>query len=393
MATNQYHQAQTTYKFGQGYTEDDDGLSRFGSKILPTSTAWSNDRLEDGRKAKRALQRRIKPRRKKCSDRISGPGPLFGLSRGVPKLPSGGDGLASISLRPSLVDRNLNPFRTGTVARPRRPATASTLSRSTRLRRGIGPHRSRSRSLSAPPIAPGSRKTISLEDEENLAPTDEPKCVDSVDVSLHKYYTEIDPPDHSSDEEPVTRTPRPPSGKKRGSYSKEDAIRKVIRPTKDVSDAGSSEPHLGYRDCCAAVEDETPERETSSEHIDVHSQLLEHPRPNGDNEAVDGPSLEEDRAAKVVLSSTVLLSPRGRSRPTRLTCRPQPMGWDTENTPVEETPADWVTHPGRPWERYGGQNLTYDGQVAALSPGGVEPSVTTTGDEINRLVTCEVCFA
>lgn len=391
MATNQYHRTQTTYKFGQGYAADDNALSRFGSKILPTSTTWSNYRLEDGRKAKRALQRRIKPRRKKCFDRISGPRPLFRPSSGVPKLPGGGDGLASISLRPSLVDRNLNPFRTGTIAGPRRPATASTLSRSTRLRSGIGPHRSRSRSLSAPPIAPGSRKTIALKDE-SLALTDNPKCTDSVDVSLHRYYTEMDPPDHTSDEEPITRTPRPPSGKKRGSCSTEDAIRRMIRPTKDANDAGGSEPHLGYGDCCAAVKDETPERETSPQYINVHSQLLEHPRPNEDNGAVDGPSLAEDRAAKVVLSSTVILSPRGKSRPTWLTCRPQPMGWDAEKTPVEETPAHWVSYPRRPWERYGGQNLTNDGQVAALSPGGVELSMTTIGDKINRLVTCEVCF-
>ena len=354
----------------------DEGFSRkysaFDSKTLPSMLGLT-DRIEDRHQAKRVLRRRIKPKRKRCCDRLSGPGPLFNLSRGVPKLPRGGEGLASVSLRPSL-------------ARPRRPATASYPLRAPESRR-LSRH-SRVRSFSAPPIVSGTREAAEQKDETILA-CNKTKTSDRVDLSIHGQ-AKTGSWERASGEEDSPTTPQPPPREKRTTFSRIATSHRTIRYSDTKSRTGAR-PQFIDQDCCAAVDDENHEQDsisvtTSDEHAHV---LPENVRLNAEDAVVEPPPAEEKRVAAVVLSSTVLLGPRGRSRtPKELTDSPQ-SGGSYGGEALEERSSDRVNPSREILGRWFGQSSRYE-LANAPSPSGTERLVTD--HETERLLANEVRF-
>lgn len=289
------------------------------SKIFGLLSTPSVGRIsKDGRKAKRALRRRIKPKQQRCSERMRGP-VIEQPSWGVPKLPLGGDGLALVSLRPSLGPQG----RRVTVdpsSPPRRPSTASGLpyqAGRAQLERSAyaGGHRP-VQPRSAPPEAVGSGWKTGL-DDDNIQRQNNEGCKEQ---ELQKSLQ--DPqiyPLRPVGEKEMTRQPYTDAGQR--------TIRnaEMSRPIDEgnlriVNDNGHGEK--------VPWEELEPDRPTPRPMVEAESSEffghLNCTRPGEvevDEDAWSQPVGEDEaeRSATVVLASNVLLSPRGRAKtPTLL---------------------------------------------------------------------------
>lgn len=305
-----------------GGPEDSNALllsTLFDAKVVG-SRSRSDGRHGDGSKVKRALRRRIKPVQQRCSERMSGPGSLFDQSKALPKLPRGGDGLAVISLRPSLVQKRYDAFQTTSIAPTGRPATAWHQLGSRSGATHSSYNCSRARSMSAPPIDADSGDGI-LVDQQDLT-------LQSLEVhsTTNKLLRQL-PPDsaqetHSASSEAaegVRMTPLRPAGEKRRSQScYADAGRRTIR------DVESKARLKGMLQVSAGQKDKSAEEELAYQHetlstgcveeAEIYDKvLLDKIELDAENEDAGSQAVEE-RSATVVHSSTVLLSPRGRSK-------------------------------------------------------------------------------
>lgn len=237
--------------------------------------------LKDARKAKRALRRRMKPKQQQCSERMLGPD-IDQPCQELPKLPRGGDGRALVSLRPSL-----GPRVSTEVIDPasiQRPATASSLQHQVD---SLAPDRSiqvegHRQPSSIPPMAVGSR-------EANMD--------DGIDQQQQHLHV---PPEQRQKRQSYPL--RPVGGKERARQSYTNAGQRTIR--KRGRSASNDEETGGYVERYdqqdMTCEQDNGERPMLQVDPEFSSRLME--------EEV------EERSATVVLSSAVLLSPRGRAR-------------------------------------------------------------------------------
>lgn len=300
----------------------------------------------DGRKAKRALRRRMKLEQQRCNERMLGPGRLFEAPT-LPQLGRGGDGLALSSLRPSLVQERYNKFRTSAADSPRRPATASNMRSGPRLR--STPHGDVQlplRSSSAPPTPAGNRETAgAFRDEEML-----PRFVEICDHTS-KDGDEIlqqEPSDTFMENISTSRgisaagseseIPVPPVvGRSRGCDSRRVGAggRRTTRLSSQAATSASStektkawshENHHEHVDF--ADEKQADAEDPSSSRWDVKERNIPTRRLSTESDATSDntddcikgsgqqhiQSQSGERSATLVFSSVAPLSPRGRSR-------------------------------------------------------------------------------
>lgn len=323
----------------------------------PSETAPDVARLlQDGRKAKRALRRRTKPKQQRCSERMLGP-VIDHHCRELPKLPRGGDGRAVVSLRPSLGPR-LSTAGVDPVP-PRRPATASSLRPSRSIQ--VEGHR-RAQSSSAPPMVVDSR-TASTDDDSDKQQLDVPCARREQQRPMYPL--------------------RPVGGKERARQSYTNAGQRTLR--KRVRSAVHDEEPDGYIERAEwrqmSYEQDNVEGQTLQGDDNELSSHLHTPRERtigGEEDACSLPMEGEDdeRSATVVLSSTVLLSPRGRAKtPTTLTapadCPYFPGGAACRRTPSQDSAKDWAfSLSPRPHTAQGSSNVdqpAWHGEPAASS--------------------------
>lgn len=282
------------------------------SKMLGLLSIPSVGRIsKDGRKAKRALRRRIKPKQQRCTEHMRGP-IIDQPSRGVPKLPRGGDGLALVSLRPSLGPQGRRMV-VDASSPPRRPSTTSGRPyRAGRHHRGQMVHasgRQRVQPWSAPP---------EVVDSGREAGSDDGACEER----------EL----QESRQHPQQNYPlRPVGEKERARQPYTNASQRTIRNTAtsmpsdegnlQVGNDGGHDEKIPWVEARLGPDVSTPRPIAEAE----SSALLHHLHSNrqrtveGDEDAwsqsMEGEEEEgAERSASVVLSSNVLLSPRGRAR-------------------------------------------------------------------------------
>lgn len=308
--------------------------SIFPSYSPPPSKGTSRQ----ARKAKRALRRRIKPEQRRCGHRIRSPGPLFEQqSKGVPRLPRGGDGLADISLRPSLALQALQHpkvtvFRSGDPdsvnQQPRRPATSTGYGFPAGRSPYVWENRPRSRSGSEPP-------TISVEEERENNGVPSNRCAASgwteagtVDCD---HFLSLDS-EEKSDIEPGCKTPLPPSrDSARGrAPSFSEGRRRLVRNSSPGADDETLQNQQQQRHQEDSWHDDgdvrsfsTDDNEEGKDDLflaarppdidgDVCEGALTVDPQNDLNEAYS--PLEEGREAGVVILSNIPISPRSRCR-------------------------------------------------------------------------------
>ena len=303
--------------------------------------------LRDGRKAKRALKRRMKPKQQRCSERMLGP-VIDQPYRELPKLPRGGDGRALVSLRPSL-----GPRVSTEVADPaslRRPATTSSLQHQAD---SLEPNGSiqveghpRVQSSSAPPTAVGSREASMH------------NCIDQPDFDV--------PPQQRQQQRPMHPL-RPVGDKERARQSYTNAGQRTLRKrgrsgsSDEDTDGCVERTDWQGMDC----EQDYEERPT----LQVEAEFSDHrhtpPQRSIENEEDACSRLmqggAEERSATVVLSSTVLLSPQGRARTPTISTAPADgsyfPGVADRRTVSQDGVEDWAfSTPPRPQTAQGISN-------------------------------------
>lgn len=297
----------------------------------------------DAREAKRALRRRIKAKRWHYGEWIAEPGPLFDQPHGVPKLPRGGDGLAVASLRPSLVQRPRDGRRVASNGPPRRPA-------SSQLRPSLSAHsdnRSRLRSMSAPPIV-GGTETKTDGRHHTTPPQQGTQDRDEEPVLFHQEEVVDRDSKNSRHNGQEFRTPVPPAGVKRAGQTYTDAGHRTTRSV-GSSTCAEDQSQFVAQASDGAAESVPHEQETLSVGHEVRDRQARKPyhetARGAEAESEDSPPLEEERGASVVLASTVLLSPRGRSRnPTVATNRSYFM-IEGEGAALDGGPDEWIEPP------------------------------------------------
>lgn len=293
--------------------------------------------LKDGRKAKRALRRRMKPKPQRCSERMLGP-VIEQPNRSLPTLPRGGDGRALVSLRPSLGPRACT--NTSSSMDPSSPgllATASSLHDQVDGREQGGSMHVGGYQRVQPPSAPsiGGREASTNDDIDQQQPS--VRC------------------EHGEDQQHIYPR-RPVGGKARARLSYTNAgqrrVKKIRTPTvRDEENGGhfdsaerkeSMEPDETDRALSQGEDNalwshlHTPRQYTIEGEGHAHSQLME----------AEGP----ERSATVVLSSTALLSPRGRARTPTISTAPAdgsyfPGGAADRRTASQDASEDWVFSP------------------------------------------------
>lgn len=317
-----------------------------------------------GRKAKRALRKRINPKQQPCCERMVGP-VLEQLPRGVPKLPRGGDGLAMVSLRPSLgphgtfasVQASSSEVK---VSSPRRPHTASGQQHQAGRvqRRGSKFGRRRLEASSGLPIAPSSTdgkladgsvgQVVDIEHSSRVPETHcisgewrDPQLQDSVE------YSQI--------------SPLRPESERGSARQYADAGHRTFRSKETSAPSSQRELQTAHDDDQGASEgpptkprlDQDPSKgpDTSDENEMANhpfSQLLTTADSNQGERDEDAWSQSvggDGRSATVVLSSTVLLSPRGRARTPTLTVpdgSPATDGAGRWGATSQDYPEDWA---------------------------------------------------
>lgn len=336
------------------------------NNIPPSSLAQSSKEISrQARKAKRALRRRIKPEQHRCGDRIKGPGPLFEQqSRGVPRLPRGGDGLAQVSLRPSLPLQYSLGTLASSVGQPQRPATSTS--------HGLRAETSRflenppcSRSVSAPPAISGAGR-------QDRRTSQRCGTGGSFEAVVHEHDRTLLLLPVSPDTNDGFKTPLPPSkdSKRRGQSCSEGRAR-LIRDTSledkifqkhqeqygvvidgekiEVDSFPKSAPkaddlisQAGHQDDVDTMSNDANAFVSSCQSpFDVISCLDERKGEERDPTDMDvgcasektlqmpDSPLEQGRAARVMLSSTIALSPRGR-------CKTPTLPTDRHHSPNDE---------------------------------------------------------
>lgn len=291
----------------------------FDLNVFPPTSWPTREGSRDARKARRALRQRIKPKQKRCAKRMTGPSSLFDNSRGVPKLPRGGDGLAEISLRPSLVQQSMySAVRAPLAGRPRRPSTASYRFHDPEST-DFYDRDSRLRSLSAPPISGGGRRGAANNIQYQDAANDLSRGIDDTDDMCAKDSTT------SNTEESEFRTPCRPAGVKRAvgrpSYGDgKKTLRDICEPTptqRSTHEHGQLE-NLEDVDHSAGEFQHGPEDTTATTGYENQPSVVitEFSTRNAaeDGQDIRAQSPQAERRASVILSSTILLSPRGRSK-------------------------------------------------------------------------------
>lgn len=298
---------------------DDDGDTKI-------STMWGTpSQLKNGRKAKRALRRRMKPKQRRCSDRMTGP-TLEQRSREVPKLPPGADGLAAVSLRPSLAKQGQYAgVRAPMATYPRRPATASDqrhqAGKPQLLRDSTYSGGRRIKSSSAPPTATGSRDANAGESTDHQ---DDYEVLPTAGLEIH-CPSETQEPLQPSQTYPL----RPTVEKERTLLSYADVGQRTLRRRETSTPTGEgNQEDDDQEDYGRVVRCEEPRVDQGTTVVGqkgaytAESELVTNPffstpqnaadyhPADGDCQSAGG----QDRGATVVLSSTVLLSPRGRAR-------------------------------------------------------------------------------
>lgn len=267
---------------------------------------------KDGRKAKRALRRRIQPKQQRCSERMVGPviEPPF---REMPPLPRGGDGLATHSLRPSLGPQGRQEPTGGTIpSSPRRPATASCLRRQGRPQ----PERSR--------FAGGHRRL-------RVSPAVAENSEDGLDQQKEYHHSY-----QNREEQPSIHPLRPAGETKSTRYSYANADQRTSRNWErprssreedlEATNGGGAKVQR-EESTCEPAEPMEPQPSIHVDNADPFSNL--HSTQNGtegeEEDAWSQPMDEKEdagRGATVVLSSSVLLSPRGRARTPAILAAP-----------------------------------------------------------------------
>lgn len=295
------------------YPSSDEGESKvFGLLSTPMVARTS----KDGRKAKRALRRRIKPKQQRCSERMRGP-IIEQPSRGVPKLPRGGDGLALVSLRPSLGPQGRRVVVEASSPR-RRPSTASGQPyQADRPQRGELAYAGGRRPMqpwSAPPEVVGSSRA-GLDDgimqQQNNVTCEERELQKSL-------------------QHPQIYPLRPVGEKERARQPYTDAGQRTIRNTEiltasdgDNLEVASGGGHGGQTLCEETKLEPETARATPRPIVKAESGELFGNLHSTRQDTVEGDEgawcqpIEEgqaERSATVVLSSNVLLSPKGRAR-------------------------------------------------------------------------------
>lgn len=381
MATRQYH---NDLDHNRHFVDNDPGVSPsfFNSEniIFPPSLAQSPKEISrEARKAKRALRRRIKPGQNRCGDRMKGPGPLFEQqSRGVPRLPRGGDGLADVSLRPSLpLQHSFGTYKLGpsSMGQPQRPATFASHRFRAETSRFVE-NRPRSRSVSAPPVISGAGR-------EDCRTSQRCETCSSFGAVVHDHEQTLSLLPVSPDTKDGFKNPLPPSkdSKRRGQFFSEgrrrlipdaslgdddEILQKHQQQYGIVTDGdnidGDSFPRdaqepddaillARYQDDVGAMSDDAaifvppcqlPSNETSC--LDESKEEDRDPTANDADymreqtlQTLEFP-LEQGREARVMLSSTVALSPRGRCKtPT----------WPTDKHGFQSDTYNWMYSPRR----------------------------------------------
>lgn len=302
---------------------DDVLVSRYPVDLnVSPSTSWVTRRgSRDGRKARRALRKRINPEQQRCGERMIGPRPLFDNSKRIPKLPRGGDGLAEISLRPSLVQRSRNSAaRAPEAGRSRRPFKEPYGFHESELT-AFSERDSRLRSLSAPPITGGGRGGAANNIQQQDAAIDPSFETADTDDMCAKNSTAS-----SNSEERGLITPCRPEGVtrtiRRPSY---DNFQRMLRdgcestlPRRSTHDERGQPQRLqDIRDRAGEFQHELEETTPTTEYekqpsIDITDFATQNSGEDGHDLRAQSP--HDGRGASVILSSTILLSPRGRSK-------------------------------------------------------------------------------
>ncbi|CAM9191667.1 unnamed protein product [Ectocarpus sp. 4 AP-2014] len=298
---------------------DDDGDTKI-------SAIWGTpSQLKNGRKAKRALRRRMKPKQRRCCDRMTGP-TLEQRSREVPKLPPGADGLAAVSLRPSLAKQGQYAgVRAPMATYPRRPATASNqrhqAGKPQLLRDSTYSGGRRIKSSSAPPTATGSRDANAGESTDHQ---DDYEVLPKAGLEIH-CPSETQEPLQPSQMYPL----RPTVEKERTPLSYADVGQRTLRrsetSTPTVEGNQEDDDQADYGRVVRCEEPRLDQGTTvvgqkgayTAESELVTNPFFSTPQNAADYHPADGECQSaggQDRGATVVLSSTVLLSPRGRAR-------------------------------------------------------------------------------
>lgn len=346
---------------GPSFPQGDEGDSNF----FPFGMERKAGRMA-GRKAKRALRKRMNPKQQPCCDRM--PGPILDqLSRGVPKLPRGGHGLAAVSLRPSLAPHGTSAgVRESTsefnkVASPRRPHTASgQRHQAGRVgQRGSAYGRRRLELSSSLPMASSCPDEIKPDEA-------------GVNQAEVEDYSRVPEPHRVSEEwkEPHVQdsvvhlqiSPLRPMGGRSSARQYVDAGQRTFRSkeTPAPSTQGNSQTaEDDDRGASAAISpklfrleqdtNEGPDASGEDGMADRSSYQLvvttDAHHDKGDEDAWSQPAQEDGRSATVVLSSTVLLSPRGRARTPTLIATDGPSttcdatGWRAAG---QGSPEDWA---------------------------------------------------
>ncbi|CAM9710944.1 unnamed protein product [Scytosiphon promiscuus] len=299
-----------------------------------------------GRKARRALRKRMNPKQQPCCERMRGPIPEE-FSQGVPKLPRGGDGLAIVSLRPSLAPHGthagvLSSTSEFKVSSPRRPHTASGQQRQAASvqRRGSTSGRRRSELSSTLPVMLSGTEAKPAGNSVGQADIE-----DSSDVpEVNRTTRECRDPIVQESVEHSHISPLRPLGGSRSARQYVDAGQRTFRnrETSAPSNEGTVQisrdgDHGAAPPKEPGLQDDTngdPDAGDMSKHC--FGQLLSTTGySDGErDEDVWSQSADGDgRSATVVLSSTVLLSPRGRARTPTLV--------ETDGSLLADSTAGW----------------------------------------------------
>lgn len=293
--------------------------------------------LQDGRKAKRALRRRMKPKQQRCNERMLGP-VIEKPCRELPKLPRGGDGRALVSLRPSLGPRVSTEVADPALAR--RPATASSVQNQVDSLYAeesmyMEGHR-RVQSSPTPPVPVGSWEAGMGDDTDQQ---------------------QLEVPCTQTRERQRPLLPLRPVGDKeraRQSYTKAGQ-RTIRRRDRSASSDEETDGHTWKAEPQATGLEQdkiesavVPGNDNEFGHLHMPRQHTIDGDDDACNQFMGGQDAE--RNATLVLSSTVLLSPKGRARTPTISTAPAdgsyfPGGlenWASTLSPRPQTPLETI---------------------------------------------------
>ena len=293
----------------------------------------------------------MQPKQQRCSERMVGP-IIEPPCREIPQLPRGGDGLAMQSLRPSLGPQGRRES-TGLASpsSPRRPATPSCIRRQSR------PQLKRSR------FAGGHRRLRAS------------RALEEHWEDSFGQHQERHEPRQDREQQPSTYPQRPAGEAQSARHSHAYAGHRTIRNWEESEEENFDAANRGESNSQTeesrlkpvATTDTQPRTQVESTGAFSHLHSTRYIEGRGEEDAWCQLVEEEDaeRAATVVLSSAVPLSPRGRARTPTILATPTNGSYIRVGSPDWEASsqdgAEYLEHSVSP-RPHTVQGIEHDGQ-------------------------------